>query len=199
MCELIIWINGAFGSGKTTLSYELHRRLPNSFVYDPENVGFFIRRNFPKELLKSDFQDHEEWREINYYLLHRLSRQYSGPIIVPMTLVNPHYFNEIITRLRGDGLEVKQFTLMATHETLLKRLKSRGNGIRSWPAQQIDRCLTALSQEMFQTHIYTDNLTVEMIIERISKDCKLELLPDHRGRLRRKVDQFLIQVKQQRR
>lgn len=35
--------NEVFGSGKTQTSYELNRRIPNSFVYDPENLGFFIK------------------------------------------------------------------------------------------------------------------------------------------------------------
>lgn len=44
---MIIWINGAFGSGKTQTAYELHRRLDGSYVYDPENAGYFIRENLP--------------------------------------------------------------------------------------------------------------------------------------------------------
>ncbi len=44
---MIIWINGAFGSGKTQTAYELHRRLDGSYVYDPENAGYFIRKNLP--------------------------------------------------------------------------------------------------------------------------------------------------------
>ncbi|MGX8797780.1 hypothetical protein ACR6HW_17240 [Fusibacter sp. JL298sf-3] len=59
---MIVWVNGAFGSGKTTCAYELKRRLPEAFVFDPENVGFFLRRNMPKVLHKDDFQDHEQWR-----------------------------------------------------------------------------------------------------------------------------------------
>lgn len=55
---MIIWLNGAFGSGKTTCAFELNRRLPNSFVYDPENIGYFIRNNTPKEIQRFDFQDH---------------------------------------------------------------------------------------------------------------------------------------------
>ena len=62
---MIIWINGAFGSGKTVTAYELHRRIPNSFVYDPENIGFFLNKNLPKKLLKGDFQDYRIWRELN--------------------------------------------------------------------------------------------------------------------------------------
>ncbi len=48
----IIWLNGAFGAGKTQTAYELHRRLENSFVYDPENIGFFFNQNLPSELKK---------------------------------------------------------------------------------------------------------------------------------------------------
>jgi adenylylsulfate kinase-like enzyme len=32
---MIIWINGAFGSGKTQMAFEINRRLENSYVYDP--------------------------------------------------------------------------------------------------------------------------------------------------------------------
>ena len=35
---VIIWINGGFGASKTTLAQELHRRLPDAIVYDPEDV-----------------------------------------------------------------------------------------------------------------------------------------------------------------
>ena len=44
---MIVWLNGAFGAGKTQTAYELRRRLPGSYVYDPENAGFFIRDNLP--------------------------------------------------------------------------------------------------------------------------------------------------------
>jgi hypothetical protein len=32
---------------------------------------------------------------------------YDGPVIVPVTLVNPGCFQEIIGRLRGDGFTVR--------------------------------------------------------------------------------------------
>ena len=35
---VIIWINGGFGAGKTTLAEELHRRLPEAVVYNPEDA-----------------------------------------------------------------------------------------------------------------------------------------------------------------
>lgn len=44
---MIIWINGAFGVGKSHTSYELVRRLRNAFLFDPEQVGFFLRKYLP--------------------------------------------------------------------------------------------------------------------------------------------------------
>ncbi|WP_339158311.1 AAA family ATPase [Paenibacillus sp. FSL W8-0186] len=196
MEQLIIWINGAFGSGKTTIAYELNRRIPNSFVYDPENVGYFIRKNIPKEILKDDFQDHVIWREINHSILQTINTEFPGIIIVPMTIVNPQYFNEIINNLRSNGFEVKHFTLLANREILLKRLRSRGDNKNSWPAIQIERCISSLSRDMFRIHINTDSLTLEEIIERIARESNIELQPDNRGIIKKKIDRFMTQIKQ---
>ncbi len=44
---MIIWLNGTFGSGKTSVTKELNSIIKNSYIYDPENVGFLIRDNIP--------------------------------------------------------------------------------------------------------------------------------------------------------
>jgi hypothetical protein len=43
---------------------------------------------------------------------------YDGPIIVPMTLTDAAYFNEIIGRLRADGFLVHHFALLAGPSTV---------------------------------------------------------------------------------
>ena len=193
--RLIIWINGAFGSGKTTTAYELNRRIANSFVYDPENVGFFIRKNIPKQIVKGDFQDHAIWREINFSVLHSISNEFPGIVIIPMTIVNHQYFNEIITKLKTNGIVVNHFTLLASRETLLKRLKSRGDNKNSWPAKQIDRCISILSQDMFKIHIHTDSLTPEEIISQIARECNVEMKPDNRGSIKKNIDRLITKIK----
>lgn len=192
---MILWINGAFGSGKTTVASELHWRIPNSFIYDPENIGYFMRKNSPKQILKDDFQDHFLWREFNFSILQMLYREYTGTIIVPMTIVNPNYFDEIVNRLRADGVELYHFTLLATRETLLKRLKSRRDNSNSWPAQQIDRCIKSLSQEIFRNHIQTDHLTPEEIIDQIAMEAKIQVKPDNRGKFKKKMDRLILRLK----
>ena len=147
---MIIWINGAFGSGKTNTSYELNRRIENSYVYDPEEVGYFIRSNIPKNLKLNDFQDFSVWREFNYRMLEYMSIHYQGTIIVPMTITSELYYNEILGKLREKGIYVKHYTLMAEKQTLIKRLRKRGDGKNSWPAKQINRCIESLSNPTFK-------------------------------------------------
>ncbi|NWO14934.1 AAA family ATPase [Virgibacillus sp.] len=176
---MIIWINGAFGSGKTHTAYELHRRFPNSFVYDPENMGFFIRDNIPKNMQKNDFQDYPIWRELNFTFLKYIADHYNGIIIVPMTIVHPTYYQEIVVKLKNENITVKHFVLWASKKTLENRLCKRGDGNNSWPAKQIDRCMQSLSNNMFQQRIVTDDVTIEQVAEKIASMCGIHLLPDH--------------------
>lgn len=172
---MIIWINGAFGSGKTQTANMLHGRLPNSYVYDPENVGYFIRENVPDSLRQPDFQDFPLWREFNYEMLAYIARRFDGVILAPMTLVNPEYFNAIISRLREQGFRVHHYALCASKETLLRRLQSRGDGPQSWAAQQIDRCIACLTNPAFNELLNTDNWTIEDNVDYIAKASGLAL------------------------
>ena len=182
---MIIWINGAFGSGKTQTAFELNRRIPNSFVYDPENIGFFISNNIPSRIRKSDFQDYEIWREINTSLIKFIEDKYDGILIIPMTIVNPQYFNEIVSSLRNQGINIKHYTLMASKKTLLERLRSRGDGIDSWAAKQIDKCIKGLSNEIFQDLIDTDNMSIEDVAEKIALMSNINLLSDKPAKLKK--------------
>lgn len=191
---MIIWINGAFGSGKTQTAFELHRRAPNSYVYDPENVGYFLRRNIPREICQGDFQNYPLWREFNYSMLRYLEGEYGGIIIVPMTIVSIQYFDEIIGRLWGDGVQVRHFMLCASKEVILKRLRGRRDGADSWPARQIDRCTSALSGETFRHHIDTDDMTIECVAEEIALLSGISISPDRRSGMRRRIDRWCRRV-----
>ncbi|QMV41802.1 AAA family ATPase [Cohnella cholangitidis] len=192
---MIIWINGAFGAGKTQTAYELHRRLERSYVYDPENAGYFIGKNVPKSICQNDFQDYSMWREFNYSMLKHLDLEFGGVIIAPMTVVSLQYFDEIVGRLRKGGVVVHHFTLCASRETLKKRLRSRGEGGKSWAAEQMDRCIEGLSDEAFQHHIDTDDRSISDNAELIASLSNLELLPDNRSMARKALDRWITQIK----
>ena len=193
---MIIWINGAFGSGKTQTAYELHRRIPDSFLYDPEKVGFFLRKNIPFETLKEDFQDYSSWRECNYSILKYIDKEYNGVIIVPMTVVNAQYFKEIVGELSNDGIIVKHFVLWASKKTIERRLRSRGERKNSWGAQQIDRCMEGLSNPIFKKRINTEKMTIETVAETIAAIVQIPLHPDGRSKIRKKLSRITTQIKQ---
>lgn len=193
---MIIWINGTFGSGKTTTAYELHRRVENSFVYDPERFGYVFMRNVPKNLAKDDFQDYPLWREANYTLLKQLSDEFNGIIIVPMTLTNEMYFQEIIGKLIKNNVEVKHFTLSASKSTIQKRLRQRLEGKNSWAYQQMEKRLSSLSKNLFKEHIQTDTMSIGEVVETIAKSSGVALLPDNRTKFRKMVDRLSVKAKE---
>jgi len=185
---MIIWINGAFGAGKTSAAYELNRRLQESFVYDPENVGYFIRRNAPPEFSKGDFQDIPLWREMNYRTISLIASKYTGTLIIPMTLVNPEYYSEIIGRLEADGLDIRHFILYASKEVILRRLRfrfSRLFGGVTFAVNSIDRCIYAFDNLITEVKIDTEKLTVDGVVEAIAGRCGISLSSDKKTRFGR--------------
>lgn len=191
---MIIWLNGAFGAGKTQTAYELHRRLERSYVYDPENAGFFIRDNLPPGLGLEDFQDFPMWRSFNLEMLDYIASRYDGTIIVPMTLTSRAYYDELVGTL-SKRHEVDHFILWASRETLLKRLASRGEGPGSWGALQIGRCLDAFETDITQRKIYTDDRDLYEVVDEVGRLCGLTLSEDRRGRLRKLADRLVTQIR----
>lgn len=191
----IIWLNGAFGIGKTQTAFELHSRIPHSFVFDPERIGFLLRKIIPSEISVGDFQNHRVWREFTYQGLQYVSENFSGTIIVPMTIVESLYFDETITALRLKGLEVHHFTLIASRDTIHRRLRRRGDGNNSWNARQLDRCLISLSEEKFAVHLDTEGKTIEAVAEEIAHYADLELKPPSWHPIMRPLKRMLIQLR----
>jgi hypothetical protein len=199
---MLVWINGPFGGGKTQTAYELHRRLPGSVICDPEHVGFGLHRMTPPKL-RGDFQDLPAWRQGVYEVLDLALGKHDGPLIVPMTIVEPGYFQEIIGRLRERGHDVRHFSLLAQRETVLRRLRERGFGHaiqfiagknaslrrETFAVSRLEVCLERLSRPEFAVHIWTDKLTVPQVADHIAGSAGLTLQPNIdsvlSGRLRR--------------
>jgi len=193
---MILWINGAFGAGKTTTAFELHRRIPNSFVYDPENVGYFIRKNAPEQFSKGDFQDIPLWRKMNYEMLAMLSHQYDGIIIVPMTVVNKEYYDDIIGKLIQNGFDVRHYILYASEETIMKRLKKRSIGKPDiFGVRSIKRCLHSFNNIITDTKIMTDNKSVDDVVYDIAKMCNVSLVVGERALLRKLTDRVFAKIR----
>lgn len=147
---MIIWINGPFGAGKSTLGESLRSLLPDSFIFDPEYIGFALDKLVP-ESPTGDFQDLPIWRSMTLHALTEVRRLYPQPVIVPMTLVAPVCLEEIIGGLVRSGQPIVHVFLDLPTETLEKRIRAQvmdpdpaqDAEIRSWRLAQVQRCLAA--------------------------------------------------------
>jgi hypothetical protein len=121
---MLIWINGAFGSGKTLIAHGLQRRLRDAQVTDPEVLGFALHKMLPASA-RQDFQDLPQWRSGILATLIQAHAACDGQLIVPMSIVRDDYFDEIVGGLRSSGVDVRHYALTADRTTLHRRLERR--------------------------------------------------------------------------
>lgn len=187
---MLLWINGPFGGGKTQTAYELHRRLPGSFVCDPERVGFGLHRMMPPDV-RGDFQDLPAWRQGVFEALDKTLRSHEGVLIAPMTVVEPVYFDETVGRLREAGHDVRHFALLAERATVLRRLRERGLGTglkwESFAVRKLDHCLERLRDPLFADHLQTERVSVPQVADLIAGSAGVRLLPNKDGALRHRL------------
>ena len=119
---VIIWLNGGFGAGKTTLAEELSRRLPDAVLYDPEEVGIMLWKWLPRS---GDFQHLPSWRELVVATAVSLRRHHADTLIVPMSLIRDAYRDEILGALADAGEPVVHVFLEVDAGVLRDRLNAR--------------------------------------------------------------------------
>jgi hypothetical protein len=189
--RVLLWINGPFGGGKTQTAHELQRRLPGAVVCDPELAGFGLQRMIPRGL-RPDFQDLPAWRQGVYEVLDLVLAKHDGPVIAPMTIIEPAYFQQIIGRLRDGGHEVHHFALLAERDTVLRRLSERvlGRAVHvlmgqaaalrreSFAVSKLDLSLQRLQEPEFAEQLWTDHQTVPEVAEHIAARTGLTIAPN---------------------
>ena len=163
---MIIWLNGAFRAGKTTLAEELHRRIPDAVVYNPEDVGLLLWKWLEPN---NDFQDLPSWRELVVATAVSLRRHHADTIIVPMSLIRAAYRTEILTGLADAGEKVLHVFLEANASVLRERLNARvdtpespeaNQSAREWALSRIDAAIVAAAQQPSGTlMLRSDRLT----------------------------------------
>jgi predicted kinase len=145
---VIIWINGGFGAGKTTLAQELHRRLPGAVVYNPEDVGLMLWKWMPPN---DDFQDLPSWRELVVATALSLRRHHADTLIVRMSLIRDAYRAEILGGLADAGEEVLHVFLETDPRVLRERLDARNPGAnqsaREWALIRVDAAVAAAARQ----------------------------------------------------
>lgn len=172
---MIVMINGSFGVGKSTIAKLLRGSLPGSAIYDPEWIGFFLRR-LPKWIkLKGsgsdDYQDIVLWRRSTVAGVRLFRLFASGPVIIPIAFSRRDYFDEVVRGIEALDSELRVFCLKASLATVKRRLVGRGTKIEGpgseWIACRIIECVEAHDDPHFGEPVDTEAHSAREVAEEI--------------------------------
>jgi hypothetical protein len=174
---VIIFINGSFGIGKTTVAQLLQAQLPKNIVFDPEPVGLmlqFLSRWLPlKGRNTDDFQDLALWRRACVWGI-RLSRCLRGTVIVPMTFSNVSYLSEVMAGVERGEPNPLHVCLVAPLSVVERRIRARADALgvapSPWTLRRAAECCVAHRSAEFAVHVDAGVRTPPEVAAEVLKD-----------------------------
>lgn len=108
---MIIWLNGPFGAGKTTVARILLASDPALVLFDTEQIGYVLQPVLTQRIPVGDFQDWRAWRTLTAAALVALHEELGSDLLVPQTVLVQRYWTEIAEALAAAQVPVRAFTL----------------------------------------------------------------------------------------
>ncbi len=166
---MILFVNGPFGVGKTSVARALVEKTPNAMLYDPEVIGSVLRRVLGPVKKVDDFQDYALWRKLIVAVAPLLRTTSARTLVIPMTVWRRDYFDPIVAGLRRVDPDLACFRLTASESELVRRISSdpEDKGAYGWRMSHAEVCLSASRDPAFGTEVPTDGLTPVEIADRI--------------------------------
>jgi chloramphenicol 3-O-phosphotransferase len=123
MRAMILWLNGAFGVGKTTTSRCVAGLSGEWHLFDPEWVGYMLRANL-EGVEFNDFQDLAASRRLVPLVAREITLHTGTDLIVCQTVLVEQYWEELLLGLQAQGLEVLHVLLDCNEAVLRSRIAS---------------------------------------------------------------------------
>jgi hypothetical protein len=135
---VIIWLNGAFGGGKTSTAVELASILPGARQFDAEWVGYMLRANLADQQF-TDFQQLRPWRTLVPAVMQEVIDLTGQHLIAVQTVLVEEYWQDLRAGLDARSLEVFHVLLHADPAALAERIRAdqADPGARQWRLDHI--------------------------------------------------------------
>jgi adenylylsulfate kinase-like enzyme len=121
--SVILWINGAFGVGKTTTAQAIRERAPAWRLFDPENVGLLLATSL-SGIDFNDFQDLSPWRSLVPLIASELSEFTGEDLLIVQTVLVQDYWEEMQASFAERGQRVVHILLDAPAMVLEARIRA---------------------------------------------------------------------------
>lgn len=120
---MIIWLNGAFGGGKTSTAAELAGILPGARQFDPEWVGYMLTTNLADQEF-TDFQQLPPWRTLVPAVMAEIAGLTGQHLITVQSVLVESYWQQLMAGLKRRSLDVFHVLLHAEPGELERRIRA---------------------------------------------------------------------------
>jgi len=120
--SVIVWLNGAFGVGKTTTAQAIRKLAPTWRLFDPEQVGLLLATNL-SGIEFNDFQDLPPWRSLVPQIASEVSEFTGDDLLVAQTVLVQEYWDEMRVRFTDRGQKIVHVLLDAPAIVLEERIR----------------------------------------------------------------------------
>jgi len=168
---MIVFVNGPFGVGKTSVAKLLVQKIPDAVLYDPEVIGSILRRILGPFKKVDDYQDYALWGTLFVGGARLLRKASARTLVIPMTVWRRDLFDPIIAGLRRVDEDLSCFRLTASKDVLMGRISSDTEDREAfeWRTSHVEVCLKASHDPAFGEEIRTDDRTPVEVADRILK------------------------------
>ncbi len=119
--NLICWVNGTFGVGKTTTATAIVERQPRFRLFDPEIVGYMLQAQL-KGVEFDDFQELGAWRRLVPLVAAEVAETTGQGLVAVQTVLSEHYWKELHSAIVDRGFQVFHIVLDCGPDALKARI-----------------------------------------------------------------------------
>lgn len=143
----LVWINGPYGVGKTTLAIFLRDRW-GALVFDADALGPALQEGLPIGHQVDDFTDLAVWRSSVVGVGCELARTYGPLVVMPTTSYEPDAVIAILEGFKRAGIDVVHVVLGADEAVLRARIHARplNDLAKRWCLEHLRPAVTGLRQ-----------------------------------------------------
>ncbi|OIQ81706.1 tunicamycin resistance protein [mine drainage metagenome] len=161
---MLIWLNGPFGVGKTSVARELVSRHSSLRLFDPESVGHMLRTNLP-DGAAPDFQDLREWRTLVPRVASEVSNRTGHSLVAVQSVLIEEYWAELLAGLQRENLTPFTIVLDCHPDALRRRILDDEveRSAERWRLEHIDKYQLARDWLLPRADLVVDTTNLSVI------------------------------------